>query len=226
MALALQLNHEENSLLEHLTKPDTKSIDSQTTFSLTDSQVFDSISGKMSMISDKTSKCNLYLGDSPLPSRSGRCDSPRDAAQPSRGPPYKKDSLSSLRADNISNLSYSVWERGSIGTNELASLSDVSSLCNLICMETGRSGVMSRSHSPAPSARSCGAAPRPGSPAPSSRSQTSARSHSPEPSAEKEEKEKQCSVSLQLFALLLDNVNVQRKYLHFKSNSLPNLSTS
>jgi hypothetical protein len=109
-----------------------------------------------------------------------------------------------------------VWERGSVGTNEfeLASLSDVSSLCNLICMETGRSGVMSRSHSPAAGARS-------GSPtrSPSTRSrQPSNRSD------KKDEKKDSCPVSLRVFALLLDNVNVQRKYLSLRSSSLPNLN--
>ena len=214
MALALQLNHEENALL---TKPETKSLDSQTTQSLTDSQVFDSISaGKNSLISDKTSKCNLFLGDSPLPVR-GRSDSPRDNVAPRIT--HKKDSISSLRADNISNLSYSVWERGSIGTNELelASLSDVSSLCNLICMETGRSGVMSRSHSPA-GVRSNSPAPA-RSRSPSSRS----RQHSNR-SEKKEEKKESCPVSLRVFALLLDNVNVQRKYLRMRCSSLPNLN--
>ena len=210
MALALQLNHEENALL---TKPDTKSLDSQTTQSLTDSQVFDSISaGKNSLISDKTSKCNLFLGDSPLPVR-GRSDSPRGVIAPRVA--HKKDSISSLRADNISNLSYSVWERGSIGTNELelASLSDVSSLCNLICMETGRSGVMSRSHSPA--------AVRSNSPVPS----RSPAPRSRQPSDKKEDKKDSCPVSLRVFALLLDNVNVQRKYLRMRSSSLPNLNS-
>lgn len=190
-------------------KTDTKSLDSQTTHSMTDSQVFDSISaGKNSLISDKTSKCNLYLGDSPVPNRAGRSDraeSPRGALASRIGP--KKDSITSLRtADNISNLSYSVWERGSVGTNELelASLSDVSSLCNLICMETGRSGVMSRPHSPI-------------------------RSLSPNPSphhTDKTDKKESCAVSLRVFALLLDNVNVQRKYLKLRSKSLPELNNS
>lgn len=294
LALALQLNHEEN-LQQQSTKPDSKSLDSQTTHSLTDSQIFDTISaGKHSLISDKTSKCNLFLGESPVPCRGGRdsplpctgpdspCtshregagsggtvpSSPQVGAQSPRGAvlsrtPVKKDSASSLRADNISNFSYSVWERGSIGTNELASLSDVSSLCNLICMETGRSGVMSRSHSP--NSRQ----PSTNSPTPSARSRNrsthspsstrsrnrsspySSRSrnrsahspyssrfrnrsgHSPcaveqgepEVKSTEEDKEKKDSrsVSLRVFALLLDNVNVQRKYLHMKSNSLPDL---
>ncbi|XP_063695065.1 ankyrin repeat and IBR domain-containing protein 1-like isoform X8 [Bolinopsis microptera] len=217
MALALQLNHEENALL---TKPDTKSLDSQTTQSLTDSQVFDSISaGKNSLISDKTSKCNLFLGDSPIPTR-GRSDSPRGVIAPRVA--HKKDSISSLRADNISNLSYSVWERGSIGTNELelASLSDVSSLCNLICMETGRSGVMSRSHSPA--------GVRSNSPAPARSRSPVSRSREPSNRSEREkkqEKKNSCPVSLRVFALLLDNVNVQRKYLTMRSSSLPNLDS-
>ena len=288
LALALQLNHEEN--LQQQSKPDSKSLDSQTTHSLTDSQIFDTISaGKQSLISDKTSKCNLFLGESPLPSRGERdsplpcrrsdspCNSHRGGTVPSspqvggeeggspRGTvlsraPKKKNSASSLKADNISNLSYSVWERGSIGTNELASLSDVSSLCNLICMETGRSGVMSRSHSPnsrqpsthspTPSARSRNrSAHSPSSTRSRNRSANSPKSarsrnqsansprsarsrnrsgHSPfarEPDSQGVEKSKKDSrsVSLRVFALLLDNVNVQRKYLHMKSNSLPDL---
>ena len=222
LALALQLNHEINAQQ----RPDAKSLDSATTQSLTDSQVFDSISaGKASLISDKTSKCNLFVGDSPLPSRSGRSESPL----PSRSgradsprtslPPHsrsKKDSLCSLRADNISTLSYSVWERGSGLDIELASLSDVSSLCNLICMETGRTGVMSRTHSPA--ARMMGGA-RCTSPTPQHNSQTPGAPSD----SEEQAKKSSCSVSLRVFALLLDNVNVQRKYLTVRSSSLPHL---
>eukprot|EP00116_Pleurobrachia_bachei_P007340 sb/3467602/ len=166
-----------------------KSIDS-----LGGSQTFDSISAcRENLISDKTSKCNFYVGDSPVPSRSALTRAADQVARSVAEGAQKKDSISSSRG----NLSYSIWDGA--GSVDHASLSDVSSLCNLICMETGRSGVMSQSHSPDNSGK------RPGSPA-ASTSDNATR-----------------SISRRVYVLLLDSLKVRGMRLQVKTASLPEL---
>ena len=169
-----------------------KSIDS-----LGGSQTFDSISAcRENLISDKTSKCNFYVGDSPVPSRSALTRA-ADHIAASRNVAQKKDSISSSRG----NLSYSIWDGP--GSVDHASLSDVSSLCNLICMETGRSGVMSQSHSPDDNGK------RSGSPAAAaSTSQTDSGTR---------------SISRSVYVLLLDSLKVRGMRLQVKTASLPEL---
>ena len=212
MALALQLNHEENLALKgdkhstaqqaldstsrqphssRFTTSSNSNIEPEKLDSV--SQVLDTISDKA--ICDKTSKCNLYIGDSPLPGRS-------DSISITSSNPGRSNQL-----DNISALSDNVWERGSLAAVEVRSLSEVSSMCNLICMESGQSGIMSRCASPSYKSKSDKVSKK-----------SSVGSHVFVLDVDKKGYE---DASLRLFALVLDDKKIKRRTEVVRSRSLP-----